>query len=231
MHVAGYQLVDIAECSAGCRCLRVEIDTEQDAADDLESHAQHFLRHVDGSSNRCLLCPTVQHPRRCAVDLSRHHANPFAVKRGLNQAALGVASYVVTTAVLVVALLFVLRRRATPGTATATLGAVALFELGTHEFPGALTIAALAALMAAAVVDLLLVRLDRIRGTDAPLRLPIAGALLPALIWPAQFVALDLAAGVHWPAELIGGSVVVSVGVGALLGGLAARPAPVTVNT
>src|SRR5205823_9507730 len=64
------------------------------------------------------------------------------------------------------------------------------------------------------------------RGTDAPLRLPIAGALLPALIWPAQFVALDLAAGVHWPAELIGGSVVVSVGVGALLGGLAARPAP-----
>ena len=148
-----------------------------------------------------------------------------------NQAALGVASYVVTTAVLVVALLFVLRRRATPGTATATLGAVALFELGTHEFPGALTIAALAALMAAAVVDLLLVRLDHIRGTDAPLRLPIAGALLPALIWPAQFVALDLAAGVHWPAELIGGSVVVSVGVGALLGGLAARPAPVTVNT
>jgi hypothetical protein len=148
-----------------------------------------------------------------------------------NQAALGVACYVVTTVMLVVSLLFIHRRRATPGTATALVGAVALFALGTHEFPRTQTIAAVAAVVAAAVVDLLLVRLDKVRGTDAPLRLPIAGALLPVLVWPAQFIALDLAAGVRWPAELIGGSVVVTVGVGALLGGLAARPAPVTVNT
>jgi hypothetical protein len=148
-----------------------------------------------------------------------------------NQAALGIASYVVTTAVLVVPLLLVHRRRATLGVAPAMLGAVALFQLGTKEFPGTLTIAAVAALVAAAVVDVVLLRLDKIRGTDAPLRLPIAGAVFAVLVWPVHLAALHLAGGVHWSAELVGGSVVVSIGVAALLGGLAARPAPVTVRT
>jgi hypothetical protein len=148
-----------------------------------------------------------------------------------NQAALGIASYVVTTVILVTALLLVHRRRATLGVGAGALGGVALFQLGDREFPRALTVAAVAALVAAALVDLLLVRLDRVRGADAPLRLPIAGALFAALVWPAHLVALDIAGGVRWPAELTAGSVVTCVAAGAVLGGLAARPAPATVRT
>ena len=91
--------------------------------------------------------------------------------------------------------------------------------------------AAAAALVAAFGVDLLLLRLDRVRGTDAPLRLPIAAALVPLVVWPVHLIALGIAGTVRWPAELTGGAVVVCVGIAALLGGLAARPAPATVRT
>jgi hypothetical protein len=108
---------------------------------------------------------------------------------------------------------------------------VALFALGVHELPRAGTVAGVAALVAAGAVDAVLLRLDRVRGPDAPLRLPIAGALLAALVWPVHLIALHLAGHVRWPATLTGGSVVLCVAAGALLGGLAARPAPVSVRT
>lgn len=94
-----------------------------------------------------------------------------------NQAALGVASYVVTTAVLVAALLLVHRRRATWGVATPWWVRCPCSRSVHTSSPGALIVAAIAALVAAAVVDVLLIRLDHLRGTDAPLRLPLAGQL------------------------------------------------------
>jgi hypothetical protein len=141
-------------------------------------------------------------------------------------AVAGVDSYLVTTLVLVVPLLMAHRRRATPGAATAVTGGVALFTMAMFEFPDPSSVAALTAVGAAAVADVLLLRLDALRGTDAPLRLPIAGALFAGLVWAGHLLGLSLRADLGWPAEIVTGVVVLSAVVGALLGGLAARPAP-----
>jgi hypothetical protein len=146
-------------------------------------------------------------------------------------AALGAASYVLTTALIVVPLMFVHRRRAVPGTATALVAAVSLFVVASREFPTAVTVAAGTAIAGAAIADALLLQLDKVRGMDAPLRLPIAGALVAAVVWSAQLVGLQLGGGIRWPVELWSGIVVITVAVGALLGGLAARPAPPSVRT
>ncbi len=143
---------------------------------------------------------------------------------GYTAAARGLSSYVITTALLVVPLLLVYRRRATPGLATALVGSVALFAVGTFNFQATQVLAALATTGAAVLVDWLLFRLDAGRGDQAPLRLPIAGALFPAVIWSAQLLALHLSAGIRWPVELWTGTVVSTALLGALLGGLAARP-------
>jgi hypothetical protein len=131
----------------------------------------------------------------------------------------------------VVPLLFVYRRRGTPGIATALVFAVSMFTVVSREFPKAATVAACTAIAGAFVADLLLARLDKVRGPDAPLRLPIAAALVPAIVWPAHLLGLQIGGGIHWPVELWAGIVVVTIGVGALLGGLAARPAPIDVRT
>jgi hypothetical protein len=139
-------------------------------------------------------------------------------------AAYGVASYMVTIALLAVPLLMVHRRRPTFGTAAALVGAVALFPMVTQEFPMPLTAAAVAAVAAALLADWILLALDRARGLDAPLRLPIAGAVFGSLVTAAHLLGLHLAEGVRWPAELWSGSIVLAALVGAVLGGLAACP-------
>ena len=139
-------------------------------------------------------------------------------------AALGLASYIVTIALLVVPLLMAHRRRATPGVATALVAWVSLFPVLTHEFPRPQTSAAVAAIAAALLVDWTLVGMDRWRGTDAPLRLPVAGAIFAGLASSAHLVALHVDSGIRWPVELWTGVVVTVVAVAAVLGGLAARP-------
>jgi len=139
-------------------------------------------------------------------------------------AAHGIADYLVTIGLLTVPLLMAHRRRPTPGVATALVGLVSMFPIVTHEFPRRQTGAALAAIAAAVLVDWILLRLDRTRGMDAPLRLPIAGAVFASVLTAAHLLALHLAAAIQWPVELWTGTVVVTAGVAALLGGLAARP-------
>jgi hypothetical protein len=145
---------------------------------------------------------------------------------GFTNAALGLGGYVITAAVLAVPLLLVHRRRAVPGTATALVFTVALFAVAIREFPGTETAGAVAAVLAAAAVDGLLYWLDQRRGSDAPLRLPIAGALFASIVWAAHLLALQLAKGVQWAPELTFGTIVTVAGVGAVLGGLATRPLP-----
>jgi hypothetical protein len=140
------------------------------------------------------------------------------------QAAHGVTSYVVTAALLAFSVLLVHRRRATPGVVTAVTAIVALFPVVTAEFPSPQTAAALAAIGGAAVADWVLVALDRVRGVDATMRLPIAGAVVGALIAAPHLLALDIVAGVRWPIELWSGSVAVAGLAGMLVGGLASRP-------
>jgi hypothetical protein len=133
----------------------------------------------------------------------------------------GVSSYVITTLLLTVPLLLALRRRTAPGAATAVTTGVALFIMVMFEFPAAQAAGAIAAVCAAAVADALFIRFDRVRGTGAPLRLMIAGALFPALVWSGQMLGLHLTEGVRWPAELWTGVIVLTAILGALLGTLA----------
>jgi hypothetical protein len=140
-------------------------------------------------------------------------------------AAFGVSRYLVTTIVLGVPVLMVHRRRATFGTAMAVVGAVALFEMVMSEVPKTLTFAAIGAVIGAGVVDLILVRLDAIRGADAPLRLPIAGAVFATVVWSGHLIGMRLGDELRWQIELWTGGVVLCAVLGAVLGGLAAAPA------
>jgi hypothetical protein len=140
-------------------------------------------------------------------------------------AAFGIGRYLITTVVLGVPLLLAHRRRATFGTGTAIVGAVALFEVVQYELREPMTIAAAGAVLGAAVADLVLVRLDALRGPDARLRLPIAGAVFATLIWTGHLIGLRLADDLRWQVELWTGAVVLSAVLGAVLGGLAAGPA------
>ncbi|GLW12413.1 hypothetical protein Misp01_75410 [Microtetraspora sp. NBRC 13810] len=138
----------------------------------------------------------------------------------------GVSSYVITTLLLTVPLLLMHRRRATFGAGTALVAGVSLRLMVINEFPDPYLTVCVAAVCAGLLADLALVRLDAVRGPDAPLRLPAAGALYAALVCAGQLLGLQIAVGLRWPPEMWTGTVVLVAGLGALLGGLAARPAP-----
>jgi hypothetical protein len=149
---------------------------------------------------------------------------------GFTAASRGVASYLVTSAMLVVPLVLAYRRRVAPGLATLLVAWVALFPMLTHEFPRPNAAGAFAAIAAAVVVDVLLVRLAAARtpsgrGMAARAWLPLAAALFAGAITSAHLLAVHLDAGVRWPAELWTGAVVTSVAVAAVLAGLANGPA------
>ncbi|WP_229401436.1 hypothetical protein [Micromonospora okii] len=151
---------------------------------------------------------------------------------GAQQAAvLGVDAYLLTTLVLVGPFLLAHRRRAVPGTGAALVAGVALFDMAMYEFPTPQVWAALGAVCGAGLADALLLRLDAVRGSDAALRLPVAGALLAGLVVAGHLTGLALTEGVGWTPEVYTGVVTLAALLGALLGGLAgrpvARPAPV----
>ncbi|MEH0843994.1 hypothetical protein V6U81_16540 [Micromonospora sp. CPCC 205711] len=141
-------------------------------------------------------------------------------------AILGVDAYLVSTVALGAPFLLAHRRRATPGAATALVAGVALFCMVMFEFPRPQAWAAVTAVVGAAVVDLVLVRLDAVRGPDATLRLPIAGAVFAALVWGGHLAGLALIDGIGWTPEVTGGIVTLTAIEGALLGGLTTRPLP-----
>jgi len=141
------------------------------------------------------------------------------------QAVATVDGYLVTTLILTAPLLLVHRRRGTPGTVTALVGAVTLFVMVMFSFPQPQATAALTTMVAAVLADVCLARLDAVRGPDAALRLPIAGALVPAMLWTGHLIGLQLADGLRWPVEMWTGTVVLAMLVGLVLGTLAARPA------
>jgi hypothetical protein len=139
------------------------------------------------------------------------------------EASYGSARYLATTLILLIPVLLVLRRRAVLGTATAVVGAIFLFQLAQFNFPATLTLAGLGATLGAFAVDVIAVRLDTIRGPDAPLRLPIVGALFGTLVWSGHLLGLAVAEGLRWPVELWTGNVVLAALGGAMMG-LVASP-------
>lgn len=140
------------------------------------------------------------------------------------EASYGSARYLATTLILLIPVLLVLRRRAVLGTATAVLGAIFLFQLAQFNFPTTLTLAGIGATLGAFAVDVLAVRLDAVRGPDAPLRLPIVGALFGTLVWSGHLLGLAIGDGIRWPVELWTGNVVLAALAGMMIGLVATAP-------
>jgi hypothetical protein len=140
------------------------------------------------------------------------------------EASYASARYLATTMILLVPVLLVYRRRSVLGVATATVGAIFLFNLATAQFPATLIAVALGATAGALAVDLLAMRLDVVRGPDATMRLPIVGALFGALFTAGHLLGLQVADGIAWPVELWTGNIVLAALAGTALGGLATPP-------
>lgn len=137
----------------------------------------------------------------------------------------GFNSYIVTTALLLIPILWTLRRKPAPGVITAVFSIGALFEMIRYEFPRTQFIAAGFAIAGAVLADAAVAHLDRRRGWNAPLRLPAIGAITPLLVWGMHMLGLEVADKLRWSAELWCGTLVMVAALGGLLGGLAAAPA------
>ncbi|MFP3462973.1 hypothetical protein R5O87_19240 [Arthrobacter globiformis] len=123
-------------------------------------------------------------------------------------ASAGLASYVVTSLVIVVPLTFMLRLGIVPPgavfflvTSLAVLGEV-LYDFTNPWVMGA-------GAVAGAVAELVLAGLRR-RGARLRLQELILAALLPLLLWPGQLLAIEVLWHVQWSPELINGVVIVS---------------------
>lgn len=174
--------------------------------------AAFFLLYVSA-----FVRPAVQEPFRRLPEGAPGHAAAEL------PAVAAMGGYLLTTVMLVVPLLLLARRGRLPGgSITLLVGSVAWLSVALTEFQHAEV--AVSATFAAAVVDVLAVRLDRRRGVSAAGRLPALGALLPAVLWPAQVVALAVVDGLRYPVALWSGIAVLSVLLGAVLGVLAATP-------
>ena len=129
-------------------------------------------------------------------------------------AVAGLSSYLVTTALLVVPVLLILRRGIPPiGSVTALLVGVTTLSAAVAEFDQPL--APLAALVAGAAVE------GAVRWRTAAsdgARLIAAAVALPAVLWPAQLLGVAVTEGVRWPVELWSGIVLLTCAVAALLG-------------
>jgi hypothetical protein len=143
---------------------------------------------------------------------------------GHRVAVIAFGAFLVTTILIVVPLVLIYRRRAPLGTAPALVALVSSFAVVTYDFDGLIMSAALGAVVGAALAGVLLARLDAVRGTRAPLRLPIVGATVAGFTWTGYLLGMHLHTGIRWPADLWAGAVVLTAMLGATLGGLAAGP-------
>jgi hypothetical protein len=144
------------------------------------------------------------------------------------RAVAGVDAYLVTTVLLAAPLLWCLRRGPVLGVGTALVAGVLLFGMVMFEFPAPGWVAGVGALAGAAAADAVQARIDATRGPAAPGRLPLAGALFAGLVWAGHLAGLGIGDAVRWPVEMWTGIVVLCAVLGAVLGGLAARPAEQT---
>ena len=119
----------------------------------------------------------------------------------------GLASYLLTTLVLVVPLVFLLHTRRLPvGAIAGVITALAVLAQTLQNFPRP------AVIIAAAVAGVLVEAVVAVAAWLAPKVSPVlvAAVAVPVIVWPAQLTALQLTGGVGWSAELAAGSVVLS---------------------
>ncbi|AOY74172.1 hypothetical protein IG195_20560 (plasmid) [Arthrobacter sp. TES] len=123
-------------------------------------------------------------------------------------ASAGLASYVLTSLILVVPLVFLVRSRvAGLGTVTGVVGFLALSAAVLVDFRNMGTV--LAAVAASALVDVVLFILRRF---NAPLRVQelVLASALPLLLWPGQLLATNAVKDVQWSAEMVTGITILS---------------------
>lgn len=120
----------------------------------------------------------------------------------------GLASYVVTSLVIVVPLAFMVRRGlAVPGAATFLVVALAVLASVLADFPNIGVI--LAAAVAGVFADVALFSLGRL-GSSARVRELVVAVLLPLLLWPGQLLAIGAKDPIVWSLEIVTGLVIVS---------------------
>jgi hypothetical protein len=118
----------------------------------------------------------------------------------------GLASILVTNVIMIVPLVFTLRRWRPPmGTFTVLFAVVALAMTGLEAFDRAELAAP--AVLAGLTADIALRRL--------PVR--AVAAVVPLVLWTAYFAVAQASYGVEWPPELVAGSVVLATMSGLLL--------------
>lgn len=144
-------------------------------------------------------------------------------------ATTGLAGYLVTTALLVLPLLLAtLRGRRPAGTIVVVVAAVAWGSAVVGGFEVYEVAAALAVTLAAIVAEFVVAGIERMR-PGRLVRAAAVGAALPALLWPAQLIAVQATEGIRWSVELWAGVVALTVLEGVTLGVLMAwsgRDAP-----
>jgi hypothetical protein len=130
--------------------------------------------------------------------------------------ALGLASYLVTTALIIAPFLYTLSgaRRPPYGIATILVAVVAWLPLAMSGLRPAAVAGAAGATIAAVVADVLLARRP---GPWLRRRLPAVTAILAALIWTGQLAGIALASSIQWPVSMWLGAVVLSAGLAAAL--------------
>ena len=144
--------------------------------------------------------------------------------------ALGLASYLVTTALIIAPFLYTLSgaRRPPYGIATILVAVVAWMPLAMSGLRPVAVAGAAGATIAAVVADVLLARPA---GTWLRRRLPAVTAFVAALIWTGQLAGIALASSIQWPVSMWLGAVVLSAGLAAALAFLSSwntrsEPAP-----
>jgi hypothetical protein len=125
--------------------------------------------------------------------------------------ALGLASYLVTTALIVAPFLFTVSssRRPPRGIATILVGVVAWLPLAMSGLRPVAAAGAAGATLAAVTADVLIAR---VTGPWPVRRLAQVAAALAALIWTGQLTGIALSSGIAWPASMWLGAVVLSAG-------------------
>ncbi len=138
-------------------------------------------------------------------------------------ASWGVASFLVTSLVLAVPLAWLILRWRLPfGTVTGYATCLALLAVTMMDFHRLYAVAATA--LAGLVLDAFL-HIARRGDVATRVQAVTVAGLLPAVAWTAQLAGMAYAEGVRWPAELVGGVIVLSALLSALAAGFLAAPA------
>ena len=123
-------------------------------------------------------------------------------------ASAGLASYIVTSLVLAVPLIYLIRSGlAGPGSAMLVVTSVAIWAAVLENFQDPAMVAA--AFVAGGLIDVILMAMRRAQISLQLQELVVAGSL-PLAVWSGRIVALEMVASVRWSPEMVTGSVLIS---------------------